>query len=155
MHPPPFYRIAAPLLACLACFISSVTCAQESPTEFPVRKLTSGILLIQAEIASSDAQREQGLMFRQALGASQGMAFIFDFPARECMWMKNTLLPLSVAFIDDTGSIINIEDMQPQTLTSHCSAQPVLYALEMNLGWFAKHGLKPGSKIGGLAAPTH
>lgn len=125
--------------------------SQESPTQFPVKQLSAGILVISAEMASTNEQRELGLMYRQSLGPNQGMAFIFDFPARECMWMKNTLLPLSVAFIDETGAIVNIEDMQPQTLTDHCSAKPVLYALEMNLGWFARHGLKAGSKISGLA----
>jgi len=142
----------APLLAG---FFWSAALAQESPTQFPVRKLTAGILVVTAEIASTDPEREQGLMFRESLGANQGMAFIFDFPARECMWMKNTLLPLSVAFLDESGSIINIEDMQPQTLTDHCSNKPALFALEMNLGWFAKHGLKPGSKIGGLVPASH
>jgi uncharacterized membrane protein (UPF0127 family) len=140
----------------LAALAMSSAQAQESPTEFPVRKLTAGILVISAEVASTDAQREQGLMFRQSLGSNQGMAFIFDFPARECMWMKNTLLPLSVAFMDGNGMILNIEDMQPQTLNSHCSTKDALYALEMNLGWFARHGLKPGSKIDGLVlAPSH
>jgi uncharacterized membrane protein (UPF0127 family) len=137
--------LLAPLLAG---FFWSAALAQESPTQFPVRKLTAGILVVTAEIASTDPDRE-------SLGANQGMAFIFDFPARECMWMKNTLLPLSVAFLDESGSIINIEDMQPQTLTDHCSNKPALFALEMNLGWFAKHGLKPGSKIGGLVPASH
>lgn len=149
-----FRSISLPLALCCG-LLSGALHAQESPTEFPVKKLGAGILVIQAEIASTDPQREQGLMFRQSLGANQGMAFIFDFAARECMWMKNTLLPLSVAFIDETGTIVNIEDMQPQTLTDHCSTKPVLYALEMNLGWFAKHGLKPGSKLTGLAPPGH
>ncbi|MGA2551934.1 MAG: DUF192 domain-containing protein [Burkholderiaceae bacterium] len=142
-------------LAVLLGVLSQCAHAQDSPTVFPVQKLNAGILVIQAEVASTDPQREQGLMFRPTLGESQGMAFVFDFPARECMWMKNTLLPLSVAFLDETGTIVNIEDMQPQTLTDHCSTRPVLYALEMNLGWFAKHGLKAGSKISGFRPLSH
>ena len=79
-----------------------------------------------------------------------GMLFIFDEPQVHCMWMKNTLIPLSVAFIDDRGAIVNIEDMQPQTEDSHCAAQPVRYALEMNRGWFKARGVKPGSRLGGI-----
>jgi|SRR5665213_150935 len=127
--------------------------AQASPTEFPVIPLSAGIQLIQAEVANTDSQREQGLMFREKLGANQGMIFVFDYLSRPCMWMKNTLLPLSVAFLDNTGTIINIEDMRAQTLDSHCAAGPARYALEMNLGWFAKHGVVPGRKLGGLPSP--
>ena len=65
------------------------------------------------------------------------------------MWMKNTLLPLSIAFIADDGTVVNIRDMQPQALDSHCSDKPVRYVLEMNQGWFAKRGVKPGFKLGG------
>lgn len=127
--------------------------AQASPTEFQVIPLSAGIQLIQAEVANTDSQREQGLMFREKLGANQGMIFVFDYLSRPCMWMKNTLLPLSVAFLDNTGTIINIEDMRAQTLDSHCAARPARYALEMNLGWFAKHGVVPGRKLGGLPSP--
>jgi hypothetical protein len=80
---------------------------------------------------------------------SEGMLFVFDQPAVQCFWMKNTLLPLSVAFVHDDGTIANIEEMQPQTLDSHCSAKPVRDVLEMNKGWFAKRGIKAGAKLEG------
>jgi uncharacterized membrane protein (UPF0127 family) len=78
------------------------------------------------------------------------MVFIFDDATTQCMWMKNTLIPLSVAFIDEAGAILNIEDMQPQTEQTHCSSGPARFALEMNLGWFAQRGIKAGTKLGGL-----
>lgn len=142
-------------LATAALFSAASTCclAQASATEFAVIPLSAGIQLIQAEVASSESQREKGLMFREQLGTNQGMVFVFDFLSRPCMWMKNTLLPLSVAFMDDGGRIINIEDMRAQTLDSHCAARAARYALEMNLGWFSKHGIGPGQKLGGLPRP--
>jgi uncharacterized protein len=127
--------------------------AQDSPVEIPVIKLTAGINVIRAEIATNDRDREKGLMFRTRLGSNQGMAFLFDDPGQECMWMKNTLIPLSVAFMDDNGRIMNVEDMAPQTENNHCSAGTARYALEMNLGWFTAHGVRPGMMINGL--PSH
>ena len=127
--------------------------AQNSPTAFRVISLQAGIHLIQAEIGANPDERSRGLMFRKSLGPNQGMAFLFDQPAIHCMWMKNTLIPLSVAFIGDDGNIINIADMKPQTEDSHCANRPARYALEMNLGWFAKRGLKEGSRIVGLPKP--
>jgi uncharacterized protein len=119
---------------------------QKSPT-IP---LTAGMYVIQAEVAARDAERQQGLMFRDRMGPNEGMVFLFEQPAGVCMWMKNTLLPLSVAFIDETGKIVNIEDMKPRSLDSHCALKPVRYALEMNQGWFKQKNIKPGSKIKGL-----
>jgi uncharacterized protein len=75
--------------------------------------------------------------------------FVFEQPAQQCFWMKNTLLPLTAAFVADDGTIVNLADMKPQSLESHCSAQPVRYVLEMNKGWFDKKGIKAGSKLGG------
>jgi uncharacterized membrane protein (UPF0127 family) len=119
---------------------------------FETTQLSAGMHLIQAEVAATDAQRQQGLMFREKMAGNAGMVFVFDAPATQCMWMKNTLLPLSVAFIDAEGKIVNIEDMQARTLDSHCStkAVPVRYALEMNLGWFKQKNIKPGSVIANL-----
>src|SRR5262245_32315364 len=105
---------------------------------------------IQAEVAADMSSRMQGLMFRKAMAQNAGMVFVFDEVATHCMWMKNTYLPLSVAFIDAAGAIVNIADMQPQTETSHCAAKPARYALEMNKGWFAERGIKPGAKLRGL-----
>jgi uncharacterized membrane protein (UPF0127 family) len=122
--------------------------------QFDITQLAAGMHLIKAEVAATQAQREQGLMFREKMAPNAGMVFVFDAPSTQCMWMKNTLLPLSVAFIDAEGRIANIEDMQPQTLDSHCSKKtvPVLYALEMNLGWFKQKNIKPGTLIGKLPA---
>ena len=117
---------------------------------FPVVPLTAGMHVIQAEVAATEAQRQQGLMFREKLGPNAGMVFLFGQPAQVCMWMKNTPLPLSVAFIDEHGKILNIEDMQPQTTNSHCATGPAAYALEMNKGWFAQKNIKPGSTVAGL-----
>ena len=124
--------------------------AQASPTEFRVIPLSAGIHLIRAEVAMEPSERERGLMFRKEMGDSQGMVFLFDQPAVQCMWMRNTLIPLSVAFIDNDGRIINVEDMAAQTETNHCAARPARYALEMNLGWFRKHGVAVGTTITGL-----
>jgi uncharacterized membrane protein (UPF0127 family) len=118
--------------------------------QFPIVPLTAGMHVIQAEVAVSEPQRQQGLMFREKLGPNSGMVFLFNAPAQVCMWMKNTPLPLSVAFIDERGKIINIEDMQPQTLNSHCANGLAAYALEMNKGWFAQKNIKPGTTIANL-----
>jgi uncharacterized membrane protein (UPF0127 family) len=103
-----------------------------------------------AEVASNDAQRSTGLMHRRMLPENRGMLFVFQDIAMHGMWMMNTFIPLSVAFVDRDGTIINIADMQPQTQNTHSAAKPAKYALEMNLGWFAKRGIKPGAKIEGL-----
>ena len=118
--------------------------------QLPVLQLNAGMHLIRAEVAADFASRAQGLMYRSSMPSNAGMLFIFDEAATHCMWMKNTLLPLSVAFIDERGTIINVEDMEPQTEDSHCASRPARYALEMNRGWFAARGLKPGSRIGGI-----
>lgn len=123
-----------------------------APDAFHFRtvSLKAGGRTVRAEVAATDAERERGLMYRKSLPENSGMLFVFDRPARSCMWMKNTAIPLSVAFIDYDGNIVNIEEMKPFTTESHCSAGWIRYALEMNAGWFGKNGLKPGSQIGGL-----
>ena len=118
--------------------------------QMPVVQLNAGMHLIRAEVAADYATRMTGLMHRASMPSNAGMLFIFDEVTTHCMWMKNTLLPLSVAFIDERGAIINVEDMAPQTEDSHCASRPARYALEMNRGWFAARGLKPGSRIGGI-----
>jgi uncharacterized membrane protein (UPF0127 family) len=137
--------------AFLATIFTSLTVAPAvAQQKFQVISLSAGMHRIQAEVAASDAERQQGLMFREKMGPNEGMVFLFDAPASTCMWMKNTILPLSVAFIDQAGKIVNIENMKPQTLDSHCSKKPVRYALEMNEGWFKQKNIKPGSSIEGL-----
>ncbi len=133
----------------LACGVSAKVLAQGA---MPVIELTAGFHRIEAEVAADDAQRQRGLMQRRSMAQQQGMLFIFPQRNTHCMWMRNTYLPLSVAFIDDAGTIINIEDMQPQTEDNHCARAPARYALEMNLGWFTQRGLKAGSKLRGLPA---
>ncbi len=118
--------------------------------QLPVVQLKAGMHLIRAEMAADFATRGRGLMHRKSLAPNAGMLFIFDAPAIHCMWMKNTYIPLSVAFVDDEGEIINIADMQPHSEQSHCAARPALYALEMDRGWFAARGIKPGSRLGGI-----
>jgi len=136
-----------------AALLALAGAADAQNARFGRTQLSIGINLIQAEVAQNDQQRQQGLMFRDKMAPNAGMIFVFDDLNQQCMWMKNTLLPLSVAFIDAAGKIVNIEDMQPQTLDNHCSAKPVKFALEMNLGWFAKRHIKPGTVVEGLVKP--
>ncbi len=118
--------------------------------QMPVVNLGAGIHIIRAEVAANNDTRMRGLMFRKSLEPNQGMLFVFDETTRHCMWMKNTLIPLSVAFIGADGVIANIADMKPHDETSHCATRPVPYALEMDRGWFATRGLKAGTRITGL-----
>jgi uncharacterized protein len=118
--------------------------------QLPVVQLKAGMHLIRAEVAADYSTRGRGLMHRKSLAPNAGMLFIFDQPALHCMWMKNTYIPLSVAFLDDNGEIINIADMQPHSEQSHCAARPALYALEMTQGWFAQRGVKAGAKLVGI-----
>jgi uncharacterized membrane protein (UPF0127 family) len=139
-------RLLALLLGCL--FLGAAQ-AQTRPQKLPSIRLNAGIHNIQAEVAQTPEERSTGLMFRTTMGANDGMLFAFEQPGQQCFWMKNTLIPLSVAFIADDGRIVNIDEMKPQTLDSHCSAGPVRFVLEMNTGWFAKRGIKPGSRLRG------
>jgi uncharacterized membrane protein (UPF0127 family) len=124
--------------------------ASAAAQPLPVTQLSAGMHLIRAEVAADMSSRSQGLMHRKSLAPNAGMLFIFDEAAPHCMWMKNTYIPLSVAFIDAQGVIINIADMQPHSEQSHCAARPAVYALEMTQGWFAQRGIKAGAKLGGL-----
>jgi uncharacterized membrane protein (UPF0127 family) len=118
--------------------------------QLPAVELKAGMYLIRAEVAADFATRARGLMHRESLAPNAGMLFVFEAPASQCMWMKNTLIPLSVAFLDDSGAIINIADMAPHSEQAHCAARPARYALEMNRGWFAARGIKPGMRLGGV-----
>ena len=103
-----------------------------------------------AEVARTDPDRMKGLMHRRILPENRGMLFVFPDVAKHSMWMMNTYVPLSVAFLDERGVIINIEDMEPLTQTAHGSAKPAKYALEMNRGWFRKRGINAGARVEGL-----
>ena len=118
--------------------------------QLATRVLEVGAHPLKVEVAQSEEQRSKGLMFRKSLAREEGMLFIFDDPGYYSMWMKNTLIPLSVAFVDRAGVILNVEDMEPQTLDAHLSAGPALYAIEANKGWFAAHHVKAGDKVTGL-----
>jgi uncharacterized membrane protein (UPF0127 family) len=112
-------------------------------------KLSAGMHQIDVQLAISPEQKQIGLMWRKEMPQHEGMLFIFDMPSKQCFWMKNTLLPLTAAFVADDGTIVNLVDMKPQTLDSHCSEKPVRFVLEMNKGWFAKKGIKAGAKLTG------
>ena len=117
--------------------------------QFPVMSLSAGIHVVQAEVAATNENRMQGLMFRKSMGPNNGMLFVFPEEGQHCMWMKNTFLPLSVAFMDAKGVIVSIHDMDPQSEVSHCAAAPARFALEMNRGWFRAKGVSTGARISG------
>lgn len=124
--------------------------AQEAPQlNLPRTKLSAGMHVIDAQVALTPEQRQTGLMFRTDMPQHEGMIFVFEQATQQCFWMKNTLLPLTAAFVADDGTIVNLADMKPQTTEPHCSAKPVRYVLEMNKGWFVKKGIKPGNKLDG------
>ena len=133
--------------ALAALFVNAAAWAQGA---MPLMELSAGFHRIEADVAATDRDRQVGLMNRREMPPQRGMLFVFDHENTHCMWMRNTLLPLSVAFIDARGVIINIEDMKPQTEDNHCARVPARYALEMNVGWFAQRGIKPGMKLGGI-----
>jgi hypothetical protein len=133
----------------LAALLPAVAAHAQQP-QLPLVRLTAGMHVVQAEVADSFGTRMQGLMKRESLAPNHGMLFLFETDDQQCMWMKNTLVPLSVAFIDAKGAIINIADMQPHSEESHCSARPARYALEMKQGWFREKGVKPGARIRGI-----
>ena len=131
-------------------FINLSAVAQESPqTNLPRLKLQAGMYQIDAQVAQTPDQRSTGLMFRTEMPAHEGMLFVFEQASTQCFWMKNTLLPLTAAFVADDGTVVNLADMKPQTTDSHCSSKPVRYVLEMHQGWFAKKGFKAGMRLGG------
>lgn len=136
------------LLAFFFCF--AILAGGAVFAQLPTMELSAGIYVIRAEIASTFETRMQGLMFRKRLGQNEGMLFVFPQAELHCMWMKNTLIPLSVAFADAKGRIVSISEMQPQTEASHCASAPAKFALEMDKGWFSAKGVKPGASILGL-----
>ena len=143
-----FQRLAA-LLLVSASFMMSAQAQQQPQTDLPRTQLSVGLYKIDTQIAQTPQQREIGLMFRKEMPQAEGMIFVFEQPATQCFWMRNTILPLTAAFVADDGRIVNLVDMQPMTENSHCSLEPVRYVLEMNQGWFAKKNIKKGAKLGG------
>jgi uncharacterized membrane protein (UPF0127 family) len=137
------------LVLALSLAASSVLAQNAPQPKLDTITLSAGMHNIRAEVARTPLQTQTGMMFRREMAQHEGMLFVFDGVERRCFWMKNTLLPLSIAFIADDGRIVSLADMQPQSEESHCSAEPVRFALEMNQGWFAKRGIKPGFKLKG------
>lgn len=124
--------------------------AQSGPQlNLPRTQLQAGMHVLDVQVAQTPEQRQIGLMWRKEMPQHEGMLFAFEHAATQCFWMRNTLIPLSAAFVADDGTIVNIADMKPQSDDSHCSDKPVRYVLEMNMGWFAKRQLKAGYKLSG------
>jgi uncharacterized membrane protein (UPF0127 family) len=140
-------KTRSPLAAALLVLFASAALGQGVPQDLPAITLQAGMHQIRAAVAQTPEQRQIGLMFRREMPQHEGMLFVFEQPSEQCFWMKNTPLPLSIAFLKDDGTVVNIADMQPQSLDSHCSAKPVRYVLEMNQGWFAKRGIGPGYRL--------
>ena len=144
--------LAASVLASALLWAGNPAAAQGEagqPQRLQAITLNAGMHNIRAEVALTPDQRQKGLMYRRDLGQYEGMLFVFEEPMPQCFWMKNTPTPLTIAFLADDGSIVNLADMKPFDESSQCSAKPVRFVLEMNQGWFAKRGIKAGFKLGG------
>ena len=135
-----------------ALFGMTLSQAQAQERGLPRTTLQAGMHLIRAEVAGDVDSRARGLMFRERLGPNEGMLFVFEQPSTQCFWMRNTLVPLTIAFLADDGRIVNTADMEPKSEASHCSTEGVRFALEMERGWFAKRGLNRGDRI---SAPSY
>ena len=156
MHPP----IRRTLLALIVALATTPILAQRADTgtpqlDLPRSELSIGMHRIDVQVASTHPQRQTGLMHRKEMPQHEGMLFVFEQPSVQCFWMRNTLIPLTAAFVQDDGGIVNLADMQPLDESSHCSTKPVRYVLEMNQGWFKQRNLKAGAKLRGpmFAAP--
>ena len=141
------------LSAAFAAAFAAAALAAPAVVELPATTLSIGQQKVIAEIAATPDQRSTGLMHRFSLKPDHGMIFVFEHPEPQAFWMKNTFIPLSIAFIGGDGRIVNIEDMAPQDESQHWSAGPAQYALEMRKGWFAEHGIGPGDRVVGLPPP--
>ena len=148
-------RLLRSLFSALLLTLAGASWAQEGPQlDLPRTTLSAGMHQIDAQVALTPQQRAIGLMHRKEMPTHEGMLFVFEQPAVQCFWMKNTVLPLTAAFVDDAGVIVNLVDMQPLDERSHCSTKPVRFVLEMNQGWFAKKGLKAGFRLAGQPFTT-
>lgn len=143
-------RLPRPTHLLALALVCTGTWAQVGP-QMDLRRveITAGMHRIDAQVAASPQERQIGLMFRRDMPQHEGMLFVFEQPATQCFWMRNTPLPLTAAFVADDGTIVNLADMKPMSEESHCSARPVRFVLEMNQGWFARKGLKAGSRLAG------
>ena len=144
------HTIQAFFLTLVGLFLSLQVGAQGMPQlQLPKVSLSAGMHLIQAQLAQDFEQRQIGLMWRKEMPQNEGMLFVFEQAAVQCFWMRNTLIPLSTAFVADDGTIVNLAEMKPLSEESHCSKKPVRYVLEMNQGWFAKRNIQAGFKLTG------
>lgn len=141
------------ILSCFVALSLFYNKAQAQAERLPITELLVGSKKVAAEVAATDQSRSFGLMYRASLPPSTGMLFVFENVGQPCFWMKNTPLPLSIAFIDPHGVIVNLADMQPHSRDSHCPHGPILYALEMEQGWFASKGIGPGTHVSNLPRP--
>jgi uncharacterized protein len=152
--------LVRPLLACVGLAVAGLAWAQPSQLQpatpgepqllLPRVTLQAGMHRIDAQVAATPVQTQTGLMWRREMPTNEGMLFVFKQPSMQCFWMRNTLIPLSIAFIADDGRIVNTLEMKPLDETSrNCSKEPVRFVLEMNKAWFSKRGIKPGSKLVG------
>ncbi len=146
----PVVLLAAAAAALLASMSGPAGAQARAQPALPTVKLTAGIHVITAEAATTIQSRAIGLMHRERLAPNSGMLFVFEDKSQQCFWMRNTIVPLTIAFIEDDGTILQFADMAPKSEASHCSQKPVRYALEMEQGWFGKRGIVPGARIGGL-----
>jgi uncharacterized membrane protein (UPF0127 family) len=147
-HFKPLRRGSTVLLLGTALSLNALS--QQAPQlQLPRTKLNAGMHMLDVQLAQTPEQRQIGLMWRKEMPQHEGMLFVFEQAAPQCFWMRNTLIPLSAAFLADDGTIVNIADMKPQSDDSHCSEKPVRFVLEMNVGWFAKRQLKAGYQLGG------
>jgi uncharacterized membrane protein (UPF0127 family) len=146
-------RFLRRLIAALLLPLAAGALAQTGPQPtLPTARLTAGMHVITAELAATPQSRTIGMMFREKTPPNHGMLFVFEYKAQQCFWMRNTPLPLTIAFIEDDGTIVQLVDMAPRSEDLHCSARPVRFALEMEQGWFGRKGAAVGSKLGGLPA---
>ena len=143
------FFITACLLLGLMANSSSQTQGQ-AQAELPLAGLYVGMHRLQAEVARQPHERAKGMMWRQHMPEQRGMLFVFEGHAIHCFWMRNTLIPLSIAFLRDDGSIVNIRQMQPLSEAQHCPEEPVRFALEVNQGWFDQRNIAPNHKVRGL-----
>ena len=154
--------LSAAMAATLTLASAAVHAQQQPPSQaqgpqldLPRVELSAGMHRIDAQVAQAPHERQVGLMNRRAMPQHEGMLFVFEQPATQCFWMKDTPLPLTAAFVTDDGTIVNLADMQPYAEDSHCSDKPVRYVLEMNQGWFKHKGLKAGSQLRGAPFTAH
>ena len=129
--------------------IGPLMAQEQAQTSLPRTTLSAGFHQLEVQIASTPGQQATGLMHRAEMPQHEGMLFIFPEAKQQCFWMKNTLIPLTAAFVADDGTVVNLQDMQPHSTQSHCSAKPVRFVLEVNQGWFKKKGLKAGLRLTG------